>query len=51
LVTICKKKEGFRYNKDHQIESYSKLPLNFTFDMRFLSADIGKRFNNEVKNN
>lgn len=50
LVSICKKKNGLRYNVEQQIEKYSSLSLNFTVDIRFVNPETGKKLYAEVEN-
>ena len=48
LVSVCKKKTKYVYDKDKNIVEKNFLPLNFTIDIRFINAKIASKFYNDV---
>ena len=51
VVSVCKKKNKFVYDKEGNISEKILLPLNFTVDIRFFNLTLAKEFIADVKLN
>lgn len=51
LVSVCKKKTKYIYDKDRNVVEQMILPLNFTIDMRFMNPKTAANFYHDVNNN
>jgi len=49
LVSICKKKTQYYYDKDKKIQEKLSIDYNFTIDFRFIDGKLVKNFVQEFK--